>query len=430
VGALARVAELADAEGLNPSASDGSVRVRSPPRARTYSCERRTGYVPWVTTGSDRSPTVNPMRSTSRGAIVLTALAVGVFQVAGSFGAANNQSDRKGIDALAVVLLLVGPAALAVRDRWPLTAIVASIAAASVYVALGYPYGPVFLSIVVALYNGVQLRRRETWILAGVGYVAFFVAEVIDPRAANGVGWLHLALVAGWLLLVLTVSEVVRVRREQSAEQQRLAQEASERQASEQRLQLAQELHDVLAHNISLINVQASVALHLLDEHPDQARPALATIKHASHDALGELRTALDVLRNGADAPLAPAPHLSELGTLVDGVRAGGLEVRFEPGTSPGPLPAPVELAAYRIVQEALTNVTRHAHARRAEVRLTYGDELRVEVSDDGIGGNARPGNGIAGMRERAEALGGVLEAGPRPGGGFKVAARLPVGSL
>ncbi len=253
---------------------------------------------------------------------------------------------------------------------------------------------------------------------------------MIDPRAANGVGWLHLALVAGWLLLVLTVSEVVRVRREQSAEQQRLAQEASERQASEQRLQLAQELHDVLAHNISLINVQASVALHLLDEHPDQARPALATIKHASHDALGELRTALDVLRNGADAPLAPAPHLSELGTLVDGVRAGGLEVRFEPGTSPGPLPAPVELAAYRIVQEALTNVTRHAHARRAEVRLTYGDELRVEVSDDGIGGSALPGNGIAGMRERAEALGGVLEAGPRPGGGFRVVARLPVGSL
>ena len=383
-----------------------------------------------MTTGSDRSPTVNPMRSTSRGAIVLTALAVAVFQVVGSFGAANNQSDRKGIDALAVVLLLVGPAALAVRDRWPLTAIVASIAAASVYVALGYPYGPVFLSIVVALYNGVQLRRRETWILAGVGYVAFFAAEAIDPRAANGIGWLHLALVAGWLLLVLTVSEVVRVRREQSAEQQRLAQEASERQASEQRLQLAQELHDVLAHNISLINVQASVALHLLDEHPDQARPALATIKHASHDALGELRTALDLLRNGADAPLAPAPHLSELGTLVDGVRAGGLEVRFEPGTPPGPLPATVELAAYRIVQEALTNVTRHAHARRAEVTLTYGDELRVEVSDDGIGGSALSGNGISGMRERAEALGGTLEAGPRAGGGFRVAARLPVGSL
>ncbi len=133
-----------------------------------------------------------------------------------------------------------------------------------------------------------------------------------------------------------------------------------------------------------------------------------------------------------ATAPtrLAPAPHLSELGTLVDGVRAGGLEVRFEPGTPPGPLPETVELAAYRIVQEALTNVTRHAHARRAEVTLTYGDELRVEVSDDGIGGSALSGNGISGMRERAEALGGTLEAGPRAGGGFRVAARLPVGSL
>jgi signal transduction histidine kinase len=113
-------------------------------------------------------------------------------------------------------------------------------------------------------------------------------------------------------------------------------------------------------------------------------------------------------------------------------VRAGGLDVRFDPGDADGshpPLPATVELAAFRIVQEALTNVTRHARAHTASVALVYGDDLRVEVTDDGVGGDSTPGNGIAGMRERAEALGGTLETGPRPGGGFRVAARLPVGS-
>src|SRR5262249_13751317 len=142
--------------------------------------------------------------------------------------------------------------------------------------------------------------------------------------------------------------------------------------------------------------------------------------------------TALDLLRNSADAPLGPAPRLAELPALIEGVRAGGLEVRFDPGDTNGsrpPVPATVELAAYRIVQEALTNVTRHAHAHSAAVTLAYGDDLHVEVTDDGIGGTRSPGNGIAGMRERAEALGGTLEAGPRPGGGgFRVAARLPVG--
>jgi len=366
------------------------------------------------------------MQSTPRATVLLTAVGVGAIQIVGSIGAASNQPHRKGLDVLAVVLLLIGPAALAVRDRFPLTAIVASTAAAAVYIANGYPYGPVFLSIVVALYNGVQLRRKATWVLAGLGYASFVLAEAVDSRAANGLGWIHLMLVAGWLLLVLTVSEVVRVRKEQRAEQQRVAREARERAASEQRLRLAQELHDVLAHNISLINVQASVALHLLDEHPDQARPALATIKEASHDALTELRTALDVLRNAADAPRLPAPRLSDLEELVDGVRAAGLDVHLERGAIDA-LPAGVELAAYRIVQEALTNVSRHARAHSVDVRVARGADLCIEVVDDGVGGDATPGNGIAGMRERAAALGGTVEAGPREGGGFRVVAHLPV---
>jgi signal transduction histidine kinase len=356
----------------------------------------------------------------------LSALAIAVFQVFGSFGAADNQPERRAISAVAVLLLLAGPAALAWRDRHPLVAVAATMGAADLYVGLGYPYGPVFVSLVVALFAAVQSgHRRSTWLLAAAGYVGFVVAHLADPRASD-FNATHLGLVAGWLAVVLAVSEVVRVRRDQAAERERAAHDEGLRRVNEQRLLLAQELHDVLAHNISLINVQASVALHLLDEQPDQARPALTSIKAASHDALQELRTALDVLRRGEEAPRTPAPRLADVGDLVSGVRAGGIDVRLEHDGPPAPLPAAVELAAYRIVQEALTNVTRHSHANVVTVRISHDDGVRVEVTDDGVGGSADPGNGIVGMRERAAALGGSVEAGPRAGGGFRVAAHLP----
>jgi signal transduction histidine kinase len=358
----------------------------------------------------------------------MSALGIGIFQVVGSFGAAQNQPERRAIDGIALALVLLGPAALAWRDRWPLAAVVASVGAADVYIGLGYPYGPIFVSVVVALFGAVQTgHRRGTWSLAAAGYSGYVVASLIDPRADRGPGAAHLALVAGWLVVVLAISEVVRIRRDQVAERERAEQEEKQRRAGEQRLRLAQELHDVLAHNISLINVQASVALHLIDEQPDHARPALTTIKEASRDALHELRTALDLLRRGEEAARAPAPRLADLATLVAGVRASGLDVQLQHDDAVAPLPAAVELAAYRIVQEALTNVTRHAHAHAATVRLAYEDGVIIEVTDDGIGGAVDPGNGIAGMRERAAALGGTVEAGPRRGGGFRVAAHLPV---
>jgi signal transduction histidine kinase len=374
----------------------------------------------------------------------LSALGIGLFQVVGSFGAADNQPDRRAIDLLAVVLVLAGPLALAWRDRWPLVAVAATIGSAVVYIGLGYPYGPIFVGVVVALFAAVQAgHRRATWWLAAAGYGGFMVAHLVDPRAEGPPEIVHLSLVAGWLVVVLAVSEVVRVQRQRAADLERAAREERQRRVGEQRLRLAQELHDVLAHNISLINVQASVALHLMDEEPEQARPALATIKEASREALHELRTALDLLRRGDGdgagdpaeaAPRAPGPRLADLDALVAGVRAGGLDVRLDGGRPPEPLPAAVELAAYRIVQEALTNVTRHAHARSATVRLAYDDGVTIEVTDDGVGGpdpsppvDVEHGNGILGMRERAAALGGRVEVGPRPGGGFRVTAHLPV---
>jgi signal transduction histidine kinase len=375
------------------------------------------------------------MGSSSKRAVWLVALAG--FQVVGSFGAADNQPERRAIDAVALVLALLGPAALAASQRWPLVAVAVSVAAADLYIAMGYPFGPIFLSVVVALFAAVQAgHRRSAWWLAAAGYGGFVLASLVDPRS-GGASAVHLALVAGWLALVLAVSDVVRIRRDQAAQRERAEQDERQRRAGEQRLRLAQELHDVLAHHISLISVQAGVALHLIDEQPDQARPALANIKEASREALHELRTALDLLRHGEVAPLAPAPRLADLDTLVAGVRASGLDVRLETprpdearpegGGMIPPLPAAVELAAYRIVQEALTNVARHARARAVTVRLSYEDGMTVEVIDDGIGGTAAPGNGIVGMRERAAALGGKVETGPCPGGGFRVSAHLPV---
>ena len=183
-----------------------------------------------------------------------------------------------------------------------------------------------------------------------------------------------------------------------------------------------------------MINVQAGVALHLMDEQPEQARTALTAIRDASKEALGELRSVLDILRQSGEAPpRSPTAGLADLGQLLAGSEAAGLSVRTDIRMPREALPPGVDLAAYRIVQEALTNIARHANARSATLRIGQDDGvLTVEVVDDGRGG-ASPlhtpgsGTGIAGMRERAAAIGGHLDAGPRPGGGFAVRARLPL---
>jgi signal transduction histidine kinase len=238
---------------------------------------------------------------------------------------------------------------------------------------------------------------------------------------------------AAWLLVLATVAEVIRMRRERALEAERMRDEEARRRVTDERLRIARELHDVLAHNISLINVQAGVALHLMDEQPGQARSALATIKAASKEALGELRSVLGVLRQVDEgSPRRPTPSLARLHDLVTGAQSAGLTVRTEIEGDVRPLPASVDLAAFRIVQEALTNATRHAGpAATTTVRVTYGPtDLTVLIEDDGRGApsmNSPGGSGIVGMRERVAAHGGDIEVGPRPGGGFRVRARLPL---
>jgi signal transduction histidine kinase len=358
---------------------------------------------------------------------------IGVPQVLITYFAAQHNGGRRSLDALAFALLILGPVALAWRRRWPVAVLAVNLAATEAYYLLGYAWGPAFLSLAVAFWTTLSAgHRRPAWLLAAVGYGSYFALALLVGREPRP-GLPHAVGVAAWLLLVLVLAEVGRARREQAAEVARTREEEARRRASEERLRIARELHDVVAHNISLINVQASTALHLIDERPEQARSALAAIKQASKEALGELRSVLDILRQSDEQPpRAPAPGLARLDELVSKVRAAGLEVQTTVEGDSRPLPAPVELTAFRIVQEALTNVHRHAGRATARVRVSYRDrDLVVQVEDDGLGassnGAAGGGNGIPGMRERVAALGGELEVGPRSGGGFRVLARLPL---
>jgi signal transduction histidine kinase len=230
--------------------------------------------------------------------------------------------------------------------------------------------------------------------------------------------------------LALAAGDAVRSRREAVERTAAAAEEESLRRLSDERLRIARDVHDVVAHAMTEINVQAGVAAHLIDHDPEQARSALRNIKRASGDALTDLRGTLGVLRGTEGrAPVEPTGGREPLDELAAGLRAAGVQVTVDVDELP-PGASAVRTAAYRIVQEALTNVLRHAGATAAQVRVGFdGEQVAIDVRDDGTGGmaNGGSGQGIRGMRERATALGGTLESGPAPDGGWRVSARLPV---
>jgi signal transduction histidine kinase len=370
---------------------------------------------------------------------VALALVVGAIQVGGTLAAIHHDvTTRRSPDALGIALLAVGPLALVARRRYPVAVLSIAWASTLAYWTIGYRRGPIFFALICAYFAAVMAgHRRTAHTTLAAGYLAFLWLPALLGRDRSPSLTASLGL-AAWLGILASVTEVIRTRRERAIEAAHTHEEEARRRASEERLRIAREIHDIVAHNISLINVQASSALHLIDEQPERARAALATIKDVSREALTELRSVLGALRQvDEEAPRSPTAGLARLDDLVARTRAGGLTVDVEVTGQPAPLPSGVDLAAFRIVQEALTNVTRHAAARSATVRLVYGDgDLVVQVDDDGIGttgwspnGVGRDGgNGIAGMRERASALGGTVRAAARPGGGFRVRAWLPVG--
>ncbi|MFF9914239.1 sensor histidine kinase [Streptomyces sp. NPDC013457] len=394
-----------------------------PPRERGGS-----GGPPWALRWADRDTgTGLPWRST---------LLLAVFVMVGSGFAARNQPDRESLDALGRSLLLLGSALLLLRHRHPVPVVLGTAAITLGYFAAGYPYGPVFLLIAVACYAAiVHGHRRAAWWALGLlwlGHLLFahWLYAHLPPDGDSAAPWGQEIPVACFVVAILAASEMVRVRREQWAQQRAERAAAERRRADEERLRIARELHDVLAHSISVINVQAGVGLALLDTDPEQARTALTTIKAASKEALGEVRQVLDTLRAPGEAPRTPAPGLDRLPELVDQAASAGLTVETSTEGEPVALPPGADLAAFRIVQEALTNVVRHSGSRAARVVVRYRlGAVELCIDDDGpaTGGDAGgSGNGLAGMRERAGALGGTIEAGTRQDGGFRVRAVLP----
>jgi signal transduction histidine kinase len=367
----------------------------------------------------------------------IPALALAFVQVVGSSVAGEHQTERVDLFWFGYVLLLAGPALLLLRRRSPVLVAAATGGVTLLYVMLGYPYGPVFAALVVAFFNAVAAGHRRAVLIialvvfAGHTLVGQWLYRRLPPAGDGRTSWTEVSGVGAWLLAVLAAAELYRVRREQIARDRRERAEAERRKADEERMRIARELHDVLAHSISVINVQAGVALALMDERPEQARTALVTIKAASKEALGEVRQVLSTLRAPGEAPRSPAPGLDRLPELIEQAAAAGLTAEVTVEGARVPLPPGVDLAAFRIVQEALTNVVRHSGSRAARIRLAYPPgSVEVRVDDDGpavAGGETGGGNGLVGMRERAAALGGALEAGPRPDGGFRIHALLPL---
>jgi len=381
----------------------------------------------WQRFGGERQQSRWPWVST----LLLT-----LFVLVGSNFAAHQQAGaRAGLDPFARALLVIGSGLLLWRHRHPVFVVFGTAVAAVLYLGAGYPYGPVFLPVALACFSAVVAgHRKAAWsalgmLWAGHVLVAHWLYRWLPPDHDSAAPWGQEGVVAAWVVAIVAVSELARTRREQWARERAERARAARRRADEERLRIARELHDVLAHSISVINVQAGVGLALLDSDPEQARTALTTIKAASKEALGEVRQVLDTLRAPGDAPRTPAPGLDRLPELTSQAASAGLTVEVT-GTAP-PLPPGADLAAFRIVQEALTNVVRHSGSRHARVRLDHDkDALRLRVDDDGPATGADAGgsgNGLAGMRERAAALGGTIEAGPRPDGGFRVLAVLPL---
>jgi signal transduction histidine kinase len=360
---------------------------------------------------------------------------------------------------LGYVLLIVSGLVVAGRRRWPVPVFLTTALASLVYYSLDFRDGPGWLGLFVALYTLTAYGDgRRSLQIAGAGIAALTVGWLVfssdvEPRAA--IGWVFFRI--GAAVMSAALGESVRTRRFIAAEAQERA-ELAERSREEEararvdaeRLRIAREVHDTVANAIAVINVQSGVTAHVLDKRPERAREALVTIEQTSSQALREMRAILGVLRD-TDNGRTPHPGLEQIDELTAQARDAGLDIKLEATSPPAPLPSAVGSAAYRILQESITNVIRHVGPTRVLVALDYGtDALNIRVTDEGrrhatgddpadphrpaqhatnngAGSSAEPGRGIRGMRERCQLLGGDLIARAVPGGGFEVNARLPL---
>jgi signal transduction histidine kinase len=406
-----------------------------------------------------------PIRLPTLAQDVLLALFVTVLQVQGVAGTAASEAAAAAeagasrpltdLGSLGYVLLIVSGVALAVRRRWPVPVFLTAALASLVYYTLDFPDGPGWLGLFVALYTlTAHGDGRRSLMIAGVGITILATAWLgaaadIEPRAA--IGWVFFRI--GASVMSAALGESARSRRFIAAEAQERAERAERTREEEartrvdaERLRIAREVHDTVAHAIAIINVQAGVMAHVLDKRPEQVRETLVAIEQTSSQALREMRTILGVLRDANDGRV-PHPGLGQIDQLVAKARDAGLDIKLE-GMSPlAALPSAVGSTVYRILQESITNVIRHVGPTRVTATMDYGtDLLELRVTDEGrqdaptdddqhpraerpttSGSSITAGRGILGMRERCELLGGELDARPIPGGGFEVKARLPL---
>ncbi len=381
--------------------------------------------------------------------------------VAGPHGAHGTHLPRfaaRELTVTMVVLAALACGALVLRRRLPRTvlAVTGALTIVELVAQSNAPRAPVAGAAVIALFTvASHTDRPTTWRIGALTCVVLTAAAMFFGHRA----WYaqeNLAIFA-WTGMAAAAGDAVRSRRayvdairERAERAERTREEEARRQVAEERLRIARELHDVVAHHIALVSVQAGVASHVMDNRPDQAKQALAHVREASRSALEELRATVGLLRQSDDpkAPTEPAPGLGVLDQLVDGFVRAGLPVALELPSGPQPaLPASVDLTAYRVVQEALTNVHKHAgDGARAAVRIVRTEgALTVTVQDDGRGAGAHAaggsgaagegavpegggGHGLIGMRERVQALRGTVVTGPRAAGGFQVRVTLPLG--
>ncbi len=362
--------------------------------------------------------------------------ALAVFIIFVTPVAARAMPGTRPLDALALLLLAAAPLVLGGWRRFPLAAYVASVAFTALYLLAGYPTGPIVLAPLGGLLAVEAATRARVWMPAvALGAVVLPLAQGAGRRWSWGLLFFGLF----WVAAAGLFGVAVRLRRSFDAEVQgrlqlaeRAKEEEARRKVAEERLRLAREVHDVVGHSLATISLQAGVAEHLLDRRPDEVRKAVAAIRTLSKQALAELRNELNQLRSadGSGTAQAPTPSLHAIPDLIASMRDAGLAVSLEMEGGERAMPQTVGTAGYRIVQESLTNVVRHARPdTHAQVVLLVKEAaLEVEVVDDGPGAppSAIDGNGLRGMRERAVSLGGKLEAGNRPSGGFRVWALLP----
>jgi signal transduction histidine kinase len=391
---------------------------------------------------------MRPLRERLKGTnpLVVDSVLAGLLTIAGvvSLSARPTAENPTPNDIWAYVLVLVGFGALAVRRRYPITVLAVVTAAASAYVLRDYVDNGLPVIALIALYTVASLAPRRQWGVAvatiSVLLLALTLVRGEDLSAADLAG--NVATFA----IAAVFGDSVRTRRAYTSQLELRAadleanQEAqAQRAVAEERLRIARELHDVVAHAMSVVAVQSGVGAHVIDTDPAEAKRILENVKTSSRMALNEMRRLLGVLRDEGDGPVTrvPAAGLEGVDELADGLRQAGMNVavRVE-GTRPA-VPPGVDLSAFRIVQEALTNVLKHAGPATVKVAICYHpDSVTVEVEDDGRGASTAPadghaggGHGLVGMRERVAVFGGHLTAGSRVGGGFRVAATLPFGA-